>query len=43
MVGIALHLPSCLLIPFCEDEETVRIAVSRVLGELACEMEYAQD
>ena len=39
MVGLTLHLPSYLLIPFFKDEETVRIAVARLLGELPCEME----
>ena len=39
MVGLTLHLPSYLLIPFFKDEETVRIAVARLLGELPCEIE----
>ncbi len=39
MVGLTLHLPSCLLIPFYEDEEKVRTIMTRLLGELPCEME----
>ena len=35
MVGLTLHLLSCLLILWCEDEEKLRI----LLGELLCEME----
>ena len=27
-----LHLPSCLLIPCCQDEEKVRTIVTRLLG-----------
>ena len=31
-------LPSCLFIPLCEDEEKVRIIVTRLFGELLREM-----
>ena len=33
------HLPSCLLIPCCQDEEKVRTIVTRLLGEFLSETE----
>ena len=39
MVGLMLHLPSCLLISFCEDDERVRAIVTRLIGELLRKME----
>ena len=39
MVGITLYLLPCPLIPFCEDDERVRAIVTRLIGELLCEME----
>ena len=32
MVSVMLHLPSCLLIPFYEDDERVRAIVTRLIG-----------
>ena len=39
LVGPTLHLQSCLLIPYCQDEEQVRTVVTRLLRELLYEME----
>ncbi len=39
LVGLTLHLSTCLLIPFCEDEERVRIIMTRLFGELLYGME----
>jgi hypothetical protein len=32
LVGPMLYLPSCLLVPWCQDEENVRKIVTRLLG-----------
>ena len=40
LVGPTLHLPFCLLITCCQDEEKIRTIVIRLFGELLSETEY---